>query len=171
MENVFHNHNPMTVKKIAESKYFVAAAFVSGVLLIALVSFGAGVKVGMGKAFFSTHFGQNYERNFLGADRDGGRDGRPGGMMGKMMDRGVRSGHGVAGEILSVSGDTLIIKDRDNQEVTVRLSELTIVNRGPETVASTTLATGESIVVVGKPGDDGVISAQLIRVFPTHLSQ
>lgn len=161
----------MTAKNIVESKYFVTAAFVCGALLIALVSFGAGVKVGLGKAFFSMHFGQNYERNFLGADRDGGRDGRPGGMMGKMMDRGVRSGHGVAGEILSVNGETVIIKDRDNQEVTVRLSEITIVNRGPETVASTTLVTGERIVVVGKPGDDGVIGAQLIRVFPTNFAQ
>ncbi len=159
----------MTAKNVVESKYFVAIAFVCGALLIALLSFGLGVKVGFHQALFSSRFGENYERNFLGDRDDFG--GRSGGMMDKMRDRGMRSGHGVAGEILSVNGETLVVKDRDNQEVTIRLNTVTIVNRGPETVAGSTLVPGEKIVIIGKPQDDGVIAASLIRVFPANLAQ
>ncbi len=159
----------MSIKHVVESKYFVAAAFISGLLLVALISFGVGVKVGAHKAFFSARFGENYERNFLGGDER--RDQSMKKMANKMMDKGMRSGHGVAGEILSVNDQTLIIKDRDNQEVTVRLNEMTTINRGKESVTQGTLLVGDRIVVVGKPGEDGVIAAALIRIFPAKLLQ
>lgn len=160
----------MSFKQIVESKYFKGAAIVCGVFLVALVSFVGGVKVGSHQALFSARFGENYERNFLGGPNspDGrGNFGMP--KMNKMMDRavdkGMRNAHGVAGEILSISENALVIKDRDNQENTVRINESTIINRGKETVEFSTLVTGEKVVVVGKPQDDGVVAAHLIRVF------
>lgn len=160
----------MSLKQIAESKYFKVAAVVCGVLLVSLVSFAGGVKVGSHQALFSARFGENYERNFLGGpDRsdERGNFGMP--KMNKMMDRavdkGMRNAHGVAGEILSISDAVLVIKDRDNQENTVRINESTIINRGKETVELSTLTVGEKVVVVGKPQDDGVVAAHLIRVF------
>jgi hypothetical protein len=83
----------------------------------------------------------------------------------------MRNAHGVAGEILSVNDNTLIVKDRDNQESTIRMSEATIVNRGKDTVDMNTLTVGERIVVVGKPQEDGVIAAHLIRIFQNDNSR
>jgi len=156
----------MSVKQFIESKYFRVAAITGGVFLVVLLSFAVGVRVGLHKALFSTHFGQNYEQNFMGGPE--GRGGRMVPPFGKMMDtdnRGVRNPHGVGGEILSISGDTLVIKDRNNQESSVRISEATSINRGKEILALQNLVVGDRIIVVGKPGDDGVIIAGLVRVF------
>ncbi len=158
----------MSVKQLVESKYFKVAAITSGVFFIALLSFALGVRIGLHKAFFSTRFGENYERNFIGGPENW--DGRMMSGFGRMMkndDRGVRNPHGVRGEIISISGDTLIIKDRNNQESSIRVGSTTSINRGREVVALNTLTVGNQIIVVGKPGDDGVITAELIRVFET----
>lgn len=155
----------MSVKQITESKYFKVAAITCGVLLVALTGFAAGISVGSDRALFSTHFGENYERNFLG-----GPEGTlPTPPLGDMVDpkgqKGMRNPHGVGGEILSISGDTIVIKDKNNQESSIRVSDATIINRGEETITLGDLAVGNKIVVVGKPQDDGVISAHLIRIF------
>ncbi len=155
----------MSMKQVIESKYFKVGAITGAIFLVILCSFALGVKVGFYKASFSGHFGENYERNFLGGEF---RDGRLMPRFGKMMDsddRGMRNPHGVAGEIISISGDTLVIKNPDNQESSLRIDDATVINRGKQTLALSDLVIGENIVVVGKPGDDGVISARLIRVF------
>lgn len=163
----------MSARQIIESKYFKVAAATCGVLLVALVSFAAGVGVGFRKALFSARFGENYERNFLGGSREGdGRTPAPFGMMGRMRnwvdgdERGARNPHGVSGEVVSVSGDTIVIKNRDNQESTVRVSNTTAINRGKETIALGDIVSGDRVVVIGRPADDGTIAARLIRVFP-----
>lgn len=156
----------MSVQHIVESKYFKVGAITGGIFLVALVSFALGVKVGFYKASFSARFGENYERNFLGGDFREGRPPMPG--FARMMDsddRGMRNPHGVAGEILSIAGDTLVIKNPENQESTLRVNDKTIINRGKKTLALSDLSVGERIIVVGKPGDDGMIFARLIRVF------
>lgn len=162
----------MTMPKIVESKYFKGAAIVCGIVLVALISFAAGVKVGVHKALFSARFGENYERNFMGGE---GRDGRNMPPMKKMMDKvadkGMRNAHGFSGEIISINENTLIVKDRNNQEGTIRMNEATIVNRGKDTVDMDTLTVGERIVVVGKPQEDGVIAAHLIRIFQNDNSR
>lgn len=160
----------MSVKQITESKYFKVAAITCGVLLVALISFAAGISIGSHRALFSANFGENYERNFLGSPEDI----RPAPPLGGMMDpkgqKGMRNPHGVGGETLSISGDTIVIKDKNDQESSIRVSDATIINRGKETIALGDLVVGDKIVVVGKPQDDGVIAATLIRIFQKDKS-
>lgn len=158
----------MTLKHVVESKYFKVAAVTCGVLLVALISFAGGVKVGLHKAAFSARFGENYERNFLGMSPSRGQ-----GMMSRFDadDRGMRNPHGVGGEILSIAGDTLVIKNRNNQESSVRISDATVINKGSETLKLENLVAGDRIIVVGKPGDDGVVAAQLVRVFDQNTAR
>ena len=146
------------------------AASIIGVLLVALISFAGGTKIGARRALFSSQWGQNYERNFLGS----GFDTRPRmmggfrGMMGSWRDwdeKGMRNPHGIGGEIISIASDSLVIKDKNNQENTIRVNEGTIINRGRDTIALTDLKTGDRIVVIGKPVQDGAVVAHLIRVF------
>lgn len=156
----------MSVKQITESKYFKVAAITCGVLLVALISFAAGISIGSHRALFSANFGENYERNFLGGP-EGIRPSVPplGGMVDSKGQKGMRNPHGVGGEILSISGDTIVIKDKNNQESSIRVSDATIINRGEETITLGDLVVGDKIVVVGKPQDDGVVAAHLIRIF------
>jgi Domain of unknown function (DUF5666) len=158
----------MTTKQLVQSQYFKIIALTLTVFLVALISFFAGVQVGFHKASFSARFGENYERNFLKeSNLRGERDLSPlKKMAGKMnMDHGMRNAHGVGGTIVSVSGDSLVLTDKKNQENTVRITDATIINRGKNTVTKETLIPGERVIVVGKPQEDGVVSAHLIRVF------
>jgi len=149
--------------KILKSRKFVIAATIVGIFIIALVSFSAGVAVGFHKAKFSFKFGENYERNFIGPMHDG-----PMGMMPfppEFEGKGMRNGHGVAGTIISISDSNIVIKDRDGKENTIAVSDKTIINLGRDAIKIADLKNDEEIVVIGKPGDDGVINADLIRVF------
>lgn len=153
-----------------KAQKFKSTGFIFGALFILLITFAAGVQVGLHKARFSHAFGENYERNF------GGMKGGPGGEK-IMIKRGMfeegefRNGHGVAGEILSLSGDSIIIKGRDNQESTVRITDTTIIKRGPDTIEQGDLKVTDKLVVIGKPGEDGVIGAHLVRVLPFDMPQ
>jgi hypothetical protein len=157
------------MEKILKSKKFIVASAIVGIFIVALVSFAMGIAVGFHKARFSNDFGKNYERNFMGQRPGINGPAGPMGMMGeKLRDfegKGMRNGHGVAGTIISISENSIIIKDRDGKENTISVSDKTIINLGRDTVKIGDLKNGEEIVAIGKPGDSGVVNADLIRVF------
>jgi hypothetical protein len=157
----------MDTQEMLKSRNFKIAALAVGVIIIALVSFSVGVGVGFHKARFSYRFGENYERNFVGGPFQG-----PGmmergsrGMMDDFEGRGFRNGHGIAGTIISVADNKVVIKDRDGQENTITVSDRTLIKSGQNTIKIADLKQDEQIVVMGRPGDNGTINADLIRVF------
>lgn len=156
----------MATQDIIKSKKFKIAAGVIGIILFGLVSFAVGVKVGLHKARFSYNWGENYERNFIG-HRPG--PGMPGGMFGGMMGdfegRDFRNAHGLAGAVVSVSDNNIIIKDRDGKENTISVTDKTIIKSRRDNLKVSDLKPDDQIVVIGKPSDNGVINADLIRVF------
>lgn len=163
--------------KIIESKTFRIALGFLGCLIGAMIVFSAGVHVGLRKASYSSQWGQNYERNFIGVGRpmmDGPRppmmgvngfDQGPRGMMRGAEGRDFRNGHGIGGTITSISENTVIIKDRDNKENTIAVTDKTLIKSGSSDIKITDLKNDQNIVVIGKPGDNGVVNADLIRVF------
>jgi hypothetical protein len=156
------------MEKILKSKKFILAASVVGIFIVALASFAMGIAVGFHKAKFSYQFGENYERNFVGQRRVG-----PMGMMPFPPDfegKGMRNGHGVAGTIISISDNSIVIKDGDGKEDTIAVSDRTVINRGKDAVKIGDLKNDEKIVVLGKPGDNGTINADLIRVFDANIN-
>jgi len=160
----------MDTKEILKSKKIKIAALVVGVVIISLVSFAGGVAVGIHKARFSYRFGQNYERNFIGGPFSGsngimGRGSGGGGMMGDFEGRGFRNAHGIAGQVISISGNNIVIQNRNGQENTVTVSDKTLIKSGSNDIKITDLKADERIVVMGQPGDSGTINADLIRVF------
>ena len=156
----------MSTQEMLKSKKFKIAALVVGAFILVLVSFAGGMAIGFRKAKFSYKFGENYERNFTGHGPSGMMDGRgPQGMMGDFGGRGFRNGHGIAGAIISVADNKIVIKDRDGQENTISVSDQTLIKRGQSTINGNDLKNDEQIVVMGRPGDSGTINADLIRVF------
>lgn len=162
----------MNIQETMKSRKFKIAALVVGAFILALVSFAGGVAIGFHKAKFSYKFGENYERNFVGGPFQGSgmmeRGSR--GMMGDFEGRGLRNGHGIAGAIISVADNKIVIKDRDGQENTISVSDQTLIKRGQSTISVNDLKNDEQIVVMGKPGDNGTINADLVRVFENNNS-
>ena len=76
-----------------------------------------------------------------------------------------RNGHGIAGTIVSITDNNIIIKDRAGKENTVTVSDKTLIKNGQTDLKITDLKNDESLVVIGNPSDNGVVNADLIRVF------
>ena len=151
--------------KIIKSKKFKVAAVICGVFLCALVIFSLGISVGMHKGKFSCNWGKNYEKNFMGqfGDRD-----NHGFMPAPPMDfgnKGFRNAHGLSGSIISVADNKIIIKDNNNQENTIAVTDKTLIKSQQSDLKITDLKNGDQIVVMGQPDSSGVINADLIRVF------
>ena len=86
-------------------------------------------------------------------------------MMGDFGGQGLRNGHGLSGAIISVANNQIVIKDRDGQENTISVSDKTLIKQGQNTISINDLKNDEQIVVMGQPGGNGTINADLIRVF------
>lgn len=160
----------MDTQNPVKSKNLKLVLAIIGVLFLIFASFASGVAVGLRKAKFSYQWGQNYERNFMGGMKNFSpfeRDGR-GGMMdfSKMMEgRDFRNAHGLSGTIISIVDNNLIVKDRDNQENTVAVTERTVIKDHFVDVKMADLKVNDQIVIIGRPDEKGVINAELIRVF------
>lgn len=160
----------MNIQETMKSKQFKIVALVVGVFIIALGSFAGGLAIGFHKARFSYKFGENYERNFIGSRmgvmgrRGSDNFGFPGGPGG----RDFRNAHGLAGAIISISDNNLIVKDKDGKENTVTVTGKTIIKRQRDDIGISDLKQNDQIVVMGSPGDNGVVNADLIRVFDNN---
>lgn len=158
------------LKKITESKYFKAVLGILGCLVAAAIIFAVGVHVGERRAKYSYQWGANYERNFVGGPKEmmGGR-GQGGfggsGMMRRFEGGDFRNGHGIAGTITSIVDNNIVIKNRDGKENTIAAGDKTLIKNGSADIKITDLKNEQSIVVIGNPGDNGVVNADLIRVF------
>jgi len=159
------------MEKIIQSKKFKIAAVIVGVILGALIIFAAGISVGIHKGKFSCNFGRNYEKNFMG--KFGGRDDERGFMSGRgMIDGfgggGFRNAHGIAGQIISINDNKIVVKNRDNQENAIAVTDKTLIKSGQSDLKITDLKSGDQIVVMGRPDASGVVNADLIRIFAAN---
>jgi hypothetical protein len=150
---------------MCRSKGFRIAAMLVGAFLIFLVGFAGGVAVGLHKARFSYGFGANYERNFVGPHTEMGRPGFMGGMMRDFSGGDFRNAHGLAGTIISISGNNLVIKDRNGNENNVAVTDKTLIKHQGGNLTVGDLKQNEQVVIVGNPDNNGTINADLIRVF------
>lgn len=116
-----------------------------GAVVAILVIFQAGVFVGYHKANFSKGLGDNYFKAF-GGEHVGG--------------------HGVTGKIIKINPSDMVVEGMNNVEETISIDAETMVRRLRDTASTTALKIGDSVVVIGAPDQNGVISAKLIRIIP-----
>lgn len=164
------------IKEIVSTKAFRTVLILFASLLVILATFAAGIHIGERKARYSYQWGANYEKNFAGPGRD---ERGPRGMMGGPGAMGfsrdfqgaeMRNPHGLAGIIVSVNGSTIVVKDSGNKENTISATDATFIKAGRDSLKISDLKTDEHVVVLGKPGDNGTINADLIRVFPNDTN-
>jgi hypothetical protein len=151
------------MKEFVKSQTFKIAAGIVGVVLIALISFGLGIGVGLRKARFSYQWGENYERNFMPAPPDG-----PSKIFNGFQGQDFRNAHGLAGTVISISGNNLVVKENNGNENTISVGDKTIIKNRNGNLNLSNIDQGDQVVVMGSPGDNGVINADLIRVFNSN---
>lgn len=151
----------MTIKTYIQSKNFTHVLCALGTLIILLAVFQAGIMVGVHKAKFSFHMGENYYRAFEGADRHD-----RGGIALHAHEREFTDAHGAVGKILKVALPTLIVLGPDQIEKTVIVGADTTVRHFRDAGSMNDLAPDQYIVVIGSPNDRAELNARLIRILP-----
>ena len=115
-----------------------------------------------GSFFGGTVYGKNQAQTAFAARRQGGfggANGQPG--------ANARAGGqgGIFGQIDSIGDGVLVIKDNNGQQTQVKVTDTTLVEK-QAAVKLTDLKTGETVIVSGSKGADGVITARSVQVAP-----
>jgi hypothetical protein len=125
-------------------------------------AFRAGISVGYHKADFASRAGEGFYRVF---GEDGPRFKAIGGMPElPFFGDAAPGGHGAVGRVVTVSLPTFVVASPDNVERVVRISSTTEIRRARAAVAASSIESGERVIVLGVPGDDGHVEALLIRI-------
>ena len=149
------NTNPIT--RFAQSRTFEILIITVGVIAGILIIFRAGMAVGYRRALFANKNGDSYTQAFGQGQQHGG----PG-----MLFDDFATGHGVVGSIVTMTPTSITVEDRDGTEKTITVGADTVVKKLRATVPIDQLKQGDIIVAIGDPGEDGKISAKLVRILP-----
>lgn len=146
----------MDINKVFQSKHFKELLLGLGVIIILFGVFGSGVFVGFHKARFSYGWGENYHRAFGGPR---------GGFIRDFGGHDFINGHGTVGTVIKVESGSLIVKDRDNVEKTINVSQATTITRGHDKIQLSDIKVDDRVVIIGAPKNDGTVDAKFIRLF------
>lgn len=158
MEN---NKKNLILTELFNSKSFIIIIVSIASLILLLLSFKLGIFVGSEKAKFSCRWNNNYNENFDGP-RGFGRP--PFYMDGK--DLPMMDSRGLFGAIIKVDNNSLTIKDKDDVEKIVVITDKTTIKEFKKDIKITDLKVDEKVVIVGEPNSSGQIEAKLIRILP-----
>jgi hypothetical protein len=150
----------MDITKFTQSRSFTVILIVIAVLFGLSLAFGLGVSVGFHKARFSYQWGENYDRNFGGPKR---------GIIGIFGGSNFMNSHGISGSIMKIDGSTVVIRGRNNVEMTVLVTDKTIIRMGNQNLKVSDLKIDENVIIIGNPDNSGQIQVELMRVLPTPL--
>ena len=147
----------MEKTNILDSKLFRAIVLtIAGLIILAFV-FGLGIFVGTKKADFSFRWAEEYRNNFGGPQQ---------GFFGNMMGNEFTNANGVFGQIIKIDSGSLTVKDKDNVEKIILVSDKVSILFQRKNMKLSDLKVGDSVVVIGDPNNNGQIQAELIRVMP-----
>ncbi len=123
-------------------------------LFVALLIFQTGMFTGERRAAFTYGTGAAYYNVFEHPEHGPAQRGFFG------------DAHGAAGQIISLSLPTFVVKSPDNTEKVILIGDATEIRRFHDAATSTDLAPDDFVVVIGEPNSDAQIDAKLIRILP-----
>lgn len=141
----------MEFKEIVTSKNL--RLLLGGTIAVAVlvVVFCTGIVVGIEKTRFSYGMGESRYQAFAGPP-------------GFFVDKNYENGHGLAGTILKISGETILVKNPQGLEKVIEVTNRTLIKKGRQDISTKDLKNNDGIIVIGSPGPEGEIEATLIRV-------
>lgn len=138
----------MNISNIIKSKAFLVTVFVLFGCSVIIGAFGVGQLVGYRKAKFSYDWSEQYDTNFGGPRR---------GMFGMPGEEMFPNPYGVAGTVIKVRDNTLIVVGLDRREKSVIVDAQLQLPK-----------IGNQVVIIGEPNDQGQIVAKFIRILPNN---
>ncbi len=139
-----------------KSKKTIWVFFAVAQIAVLLFVFQLGMFVGIQKSGYSQNWKENYGRNF-------GMP--PKGPLGGFEGREFLGAHGVAGIIIKIGDQDLVIKGQDGMERIIQLSDNVILRHGRENIKITDIDVDDEAVIIGAPNPDGTVLAKMIRIF------
>ena len=152
----------MSFKESFQSKPFKWLLIGLAEVVLILTAFLLGQTVGFYKARTSYQWGENYQRIF-GGPRAGFFGPGPGplNMGGEMF----LNAHGLAGQVIKIDGNTLVIKNDDNIERTALVATGTVITEDHQTLKLVNIKEGDNLMIIGSPDSSGQVNAKFIRIF------
>lgn len=153
------------MEKFLKSRLFLGIIIGLAELALLIIVFRTGMVVGFRKANFSYQWRDNYNGLFVG------RGPRPGpgvglrGPIGEFPDDDFIPAHGVAGTILKIDGNTILVKGEDNVERSLLVSTSTAVRSDSQNLKVSDLKENDRVVGIGSPSTTGQIEIKFLRVF------
>ena len=129
-------------------------------LVVAVLIFDAGVRVGGIKARYAYLWADNYHRNFAGPSK-----GFMTGDWRNFIKGDFMQGHGIFGEIIEINDKDFVVRGSNDTENIILMTEKTVVKNGRETAETNALKAGDRVVIIGSPNEQGQIEAKFIRIF------
>ena len=74
--------------------------------------------------------------------------------------------HGVAGKVVNVSDNKIIVADNEGIEKSVLVDKDTILKNHRDNIVVSDIKADDYVIVIGLPAADGQITAKIIRVVP-----
>jgi hypothetical protein len=124
--------------------------------IVLLVVFQLGVFIGFRKANYSYQWGDNYNRMFGAAG---------GGFLRGLEGRDFTSGHGIAGTVVKIDGNNLVVTGQDGREKIITVGDDTVFKKGPTDIKLADLKVGDQAVIIGSPQNDASVTAEIVRIF------
>lgn len=125
--------------------------------LLLLGSFHLGTLVGFRKASFSCEWNRSYGPMIGGPSR--------GFMQAPPFMKRLPDPHGAFGKVLRLDEDQMIVQDRNGIEKNILVPTSSVkIRRGMETIRFEDIKQNDNVSVFGRPGADGRVEADLIRV-------
>lgn len=143
------------LEKVLKSKILVGIIYGALIIVVLMIVFCLGIRVGFHKAFFSRNWGDNYERNF------GMRPDKPG-----FRGENFPNAHGAIGKIIKIELPNIIVQDKDDVEKVILIKENTLVQKMKDNINKEDLKIDDFIVIIGTPNKEGQIEAKFIRLMP-----
>lgn len=141
----------MEINNFKKEKFLLVMTIVT----ISLIMLNLGIIIGRKEGTNSCLWLEKYFLNF-GGPRVGFRE--------KPFKDFVRS-HGIFGEIIKINDNSLVLRGKDDLERVVLLSSSTILKFKRQSISINDLKTGDNIVVIGQPNENGQVNAKFIRLF------
>jgi hypothetical protein len=146
---------PAVSKPWHQSKTFSLILKSIVALIAAMLIFQLGMFVGFRKASFSYAWGDNYHTVFGGPQ---------GGLMHDFAGQDFMNGHGISGTVAQIDGNNIIIKGNSGMEMSITVTDKTSILKGRSQAGLADLQLDDMITAIGRPGNNGVIAAEIIRV-------
>ena len=122
--------------------------------------FHIGEEFGYKKAELTDQMSDGYYKAF------GPRDPGQSGPLGYLFDDQTDA-HGVAGKVINVSDNKILVADNEGIEKNVLVDKTTILKNHRDNITTKDIKPGDYIVVIGSPTTDGQINAKIVRIVPT----